>query len=125
LLHTDRTWLPPEKRAWASWNYARQDEERGVVTLTYYMNYLQGLQSETDYLVTLNPSEDIDEKCLIKEFLYTHPNYTFDALESQAHLELLNGQRNTWYCGSYFGYGFHEDAFRSGVNVARALGVDF
>jgi uncharacterized protein len=125
VLHTDTRFMPPVRRAWAAWNYTRQQKMSGIASLSYNMNILQGLTTEKDYIVTLNPTEAIPEEHVVRELFYSHPNYTFESLESQSHLAALNGKRNAYYCGSYFGHGFHEDAFRSGVEVARQLGVTF
>jgi predicted NAD/FAD-binding protein len=121
VLHTDLSLLPPNRRAWASWNYC---EEIGVgsdhpVVVTYHMNRLQSLRTHKQYCVTLNPIQPIASEHIVREFDYTHPLYNFAAVESQQHLPKLNGVRNTYFCGSYFGYGFHEDAVRSGVAVAN------
>jgi predicted NAD/FAD-binding protein len=88
------------------------------------MNRLQRLETRKRYLVTLNPSRPIDGECIIAQMTYTHPIYTFDSINTQAELPRLNGKNNSSFCGSYFGYGFHEDAARSGVQAAAALGAD-
>lgn len=126
VLHTDISLLPFNRRAWASWNYMREREiESGSpVTVTYHMNRLQNLKTENNYCVTLNPVKPIPGKYIIREIEYTHPMFTFDALKTQQDLPVLNGQNNTCFCGSYFGYGFHEDAVRSAVKVAEKFGID-
>lgn len=126
VLHTDSSILPQRKRAWASWNYRRETSRNGSapVSVTYHMNRLQGLKLDTDFCVSLNTSYDLDPKTVIAEFDYEHPCYTLEAVRSQQALASLNGSRGTYYCGSYFGYGFHEDAVRSGVEVAKAFGVE-
>jgi predicted NAD/FAD-binding protein len=125
ILHTDISFLPENPRARASWNYVR---ERNVapdapVTLTYHMNRLQNLKTQEDYCVTLNPLRPIPPERVVGEFLYTHPMYTAEAVAAQPLLPGLNGQRHTFFCGSYFGYGFHEDALRSGLEVAKGFGI--
>ncbi len=124
-LHTDLAWMPSSPRAWASWNIIRGtlSDNRSPVTLTYHMNRLQQLKTRSQYLVTLNPFRPIAEDKVIARMTYTHPVFTFDSLGTQPELAGLNGVRNTFFCGSYFGYGFHEDAARSGVQAAAALGV--
>lgn len=124
VLHTDSSVLPPLPRAWAAWNFTRDpsDSGRRPVSVSYYMNLLQGLQARNDYCVTLNPSKGFSASQLIAEFDYQHPHYDFSSLSTQAHLPGLNGQRNSWFCGSYFGYGFHEDAVRSAVAAAKDFG---
>jgi len=123
VLHTDRTFLPPIKRAWASWNYRRERAAGGdePVSVTYYMNRLQGFKSSLDYCVTLNPRTEIGEGSIVAEFNYTHPSYTSDSIKGRELLRGLLGQRSTYYCGSYFGFGFHEDAIKSARRVVDLL----
>ena len=119
LLHTDESAMPPLRSIWSSWNFRRIEGER--TCLTYHMNRLQGLRTEKSYFVSLNlPREP---RGIIREFNYEHPMYTKEALESRAQLTHLNGRRNTWFAGSYFGNGFHEDAVRSAVGVAVGFGI--
>ena len=126
ILHTDTSFLPPNKRAWASWNYVRAaDVSSGqAASLTYYMNRLQNLTTGHDYCVTLNTDRQVPGEKVISEMVYTHPLYTFDAFATQERLRAMNGARNTFFCGSYLGYGFHEDAVTSGIEVARKFGID-
>ena len=125
VLHTDASLLPPQKAAWSAWNFTRERGEADTrpVFVSYYMNLLQGLKAERDYCVTLNRQQEFRPASVIAEFNYYHPQYDFDALATQAELPQLNGQCNSWFCGSYFGYGFHEDAVRSAVEVAKGFGV--
>ncbi|MBN1586744.1 MAG: FAD-dependent oxidoreductase [Candidatus Omnitrophica bacterium] len=123
LLHTDISAMPPTRRAWTSWNYAQEDSgsEEGAVSVTYYMNRLQGIEGQ-DYFVSLNRRSPIASEKILKRIQYTHPVYTFESIASQDGIRRLNGQRNTYFCGSYLGYGFHEDAVSSAVDVARHFG---
>ncbi len=125
VLHTDTRWLPSNRRAWASWNFFRRTgaDDRAGVTLTYHMNRLQRLRTRRQYLVTLNPFAPIAEERIIAEMTYTHPTFTFESMATQSELPRLNGVRHTCFCGAYFGYGFHEDAARAGLQAAAALGV--
>lgn len=125
VLHTDISFLPPLRRAWASWNSSREPGSGAdtPVTLTYHMNRLQRLTAQKEYCVTLNPASPVAEAEKIFETGFTHPLYTFESIDSQKRLPELNGQRNTYFCGSYFGYGFHEDAVRSAVRVAGHFGL--
>ncbi|MCG6894260.1 MAG: FAD-dependent oxidoreductase [Desulfobacteraceae bacterium] len=125
-LHTDTRWMPTNPRAWASWNFIRpaQAAAPGPVTLTYHMNRLQQLHTRNHYLVTLNPPEPIDDDNVIAEMTYTHPVFTFESIGTQKDLSRLNGVQNTYFCGSYFRYGFHEDAARSGALAAAAVGTE-
>lgn len=126
ILHTDESVMPPLKRAWASWNYTRERELSPVplVSVTYDMNRIQGLKTSRRYFVSLNRQRPIGPGKVIKEISYTHPVYSREAVETQPKLPALNGVRNTYFCGSYFGYGFHEDAVKSGVEVARCFDLD-
>jgi predicted NAD/FAD-binding protein len=124
VLHTDTALLPPRRRAWASWNYTAPAAGRGsAVQVTYYMNRLQRLRVRGQYCVTLNPGGAVRDEHVVREITCTHPVYDRAALASQRELHRLNGRRATWFCGSYFGYGFHEDAVRSGLEVARTFGL--
>jgi predicted NAD/FAD-binding protein len=125
VLHSDTRWMPTLSRAWASWNYMREPGGTGSspISLTYHMNRLQKLNTRRPYFVTLNPVGAIPEEAVIGTFLYTHPTYSFESLATQESLRDLNAKRHTYYCGSYFGYGFHEDAVRSAADVAADIGV--
>ncbi|MCF7838372.1 MAG: FAD-dependent oxidoreductase [Candidatus Marinimicrobia bacterium] len=122
VLHTDRNALPPRRGAWASWNYCRETGNPAV-SLTYDMNRLQGLDTQRHYLVTLNRQTSLAPGCVLDTCDFQHPSFTFPALEARAQLEQLNGRDGVFFCGAYFGNGFHEDGCRSGVRVAQALGV--
>ena len=119
VLHTDASLLPRSPAAHASWNYRVDGEERP--TVTYYLNRLQRLESETDYLVSLN--QEIDDEHAIARFVYTHPRFDGAAIRAQRRLEELSGQRHTEFAGAYFGNGFHEDGLASGVRAAASLGA--
>ena len=124
-LHRDPGLMPPVRRAWASWNYRRHaiSDPDSPVTVTYDMNRLQKLETRHRYFVTLNPQTPIPESCIVREMAYTHPQYSFEAFRSQKELPGLNGRQNTFFCGAYFGYGFHEDGVRSALGVAEHFGV--
>jgi len=125
VLHTDPGCMPPIRRAWASWNYIREAgaPAKAPVTLTYHMNRLQGLDTRRPYFVTLNPGREIDARQVVARLTYTHPMFTFESLATQPRLARLNHGHRTSYCGSYFGYGFHEDAVRAAVDVAAVFGI--
>lgn len=127
VLHTDVSAMPPHRRAWSSWNYTREKAagSDATVSVTYHMNTLQGLRTQEQYLVSLNRKRAIPPARVVRDLVYTHPTYTFASMATQSELAALNGRRNTYFCGAYFGYGFHEDGVRSGVEVARALGVEW
>jgi predicted NAD/FAD-binding protein len=126
VLHTCEAHLPPDQKLWASWNFMRalgQADSRPV-SVSYYMNRLQNLETEKSYIVTLNPETEIPEEHVINRTTLTHPLYSFDSMDTQKGLRAENGSLNTWFCGSYFGYGFHEDAVRSAVEVAQGFGIE-
>lgn len=124
VLHNDPRLMPNRRRTWSSWNYLQSPQDRGDAALcvTYWMNRLQGIDPSTPLFVTLNPFAEPAEESVIGEFAYEHPRFDRTALQAQKHLWSLQGRRNTWFCGSYFGYGFHEDALQSGLAVAEAIG---
>ncbi|WP_420546763.1 NAD(P)/FAD-dependent oxidoreductase [Curvivirga sp.] len=122
-LHTDESLMPNTKRAWSSWNYLRDNVDgEDNVCVTYWMNRLQHLSGDRNYFVTLNPTRMPKEGSVIRSFLYHHPVFDRAAMSAQKLLWNLQGTRRIWYCGSYFGYGFHEDALQSGLAVAEQLG---
>ncbi|MCX2721358.1 NAD(P)/FAD-dependent oxidoreductase [Roseibium salinum] len=123
VLHRDSRWMPRRKRLWSSWNYIKKNKGADTgLCVTYWMNRLQNLQTRTDLFVTLNPYDAIHPKAVEGEFLYDHPVFDAAAMAAQNDLWTLQGARRTWFCGSYFGYGFHEDAFQSGLAVGEQLG---
>ena len=121
VLHTDVSVLPRERAAWACWNFRREAGEEKNVFVTYAMNLLQGLAGERQFLVTLNRPTPHDAGQVLADLVYHHPVYTPESMASQRELASLNGQRGTWFCGSYFGYGFHEDAVRSAHEAVESL----
>ena len=123
VLHTDRGLLPRTPRARASWNYRLPANEADGATVTYHLNRLQSIESAHDICVTLNPVEAIDPVHVVKTFEYAHPLLDAGAVEAQRRYAEISGTRGTWYCGAYWGYGFHEDGVQSALRVCRAFGV--
>lgn len=121
VLHTDASVLPREREAWACWNFRRVAGEDRNVFVTYSMNLLQGLTGNRQFLVTLNRPTPHDGSQVLADLVYHHPVYTVESMATQAELASLNGRRGTWFCGSYFGFGFHEDAVRSAHEAAASL----
>lgn len=124
ILHTDPALMPRRRAAWSSWNYIG-NREHGVsdgCTVSYWMNRLQNLWSPDPLFVTLNPQRAPEPGRFIQLEHYEHPIFDAGAMQAQRRLWSLQGQRNTWFCGSYFGSGFHEDGLQSGLAVAEALG---
>ena len=122
VLHTDTGVLPRTRRAWASWNYYMSAAEEPDVTLTYNLNRLQGHRSAEPILETLNPTITIDPAKVLARMTYHHPIYSVQAIDAQRRYAEINGQRGTYYCGAYWGYGFHEDGVRSALAVAECFG---
>jgi len=122
-LHFDESQLPRNRRAWAAWNYHQPSESRDLPTVTYWMNRLQDLQSSEQILVTLNREDEIDPAKVHGRFEYDHPIYSREGFAAQLRWDEVNGRNATWFCGAWWGYGFHEDGAASGLRVARALGA--
>ena len=108
--------MPVRKKAWSSWNSITKNNNTCV---TYWLNKLQNLNTKVDYFLTLNPVEDIDEKKIIKKMNFTHPYFNNENVKLQKNLNLLQGKQRTWFCGSYFGYGFHEDGLKSSIELIK------
>lgn len=126
LLHSDSSFLPRRRPARASWNYQLEDCARpwSSATLHYFLNRLQGLPTETDWIVSLNPRREPAEGTVARRLLYTHPAYTPASVATQAELPVLNGKKRTWFAGAWFGYGFHEDGLSAGIAAAASLGAE-
>ncbi len=122
-LHTDQSHMPKIKRTWSSWNYmAHQEQDQQSVSVTYWMNRLQGLSTPEPLFVTLNPLEPVNPDKIIKHMTYMHPLFTKEAIAAQKDLYKVQGHRNTYYCGAYAGYGFHEDGATAALAVSELLG---
>lgn len=123
VMHRDRALMPRRRNVWASWNYiggkTRKDES---LCVTYWMNRLQDLPDQEPVFVTLNPSRPVAAESVIHRESYMHPVFDAAAMRAQRALWALQGRRRTWYCGAYFGAGFHEDGVQAGLAVAEALG---
>jgi predicted NAD/FAD-binding protein len=119
VLHGDDKLMPRRKSAWASWNFIEAGNGRQGVT--YWMNLLQNLPTPQPVFVTLNPPRETDPAHTYRSFNYAHPIFDQGAISAQSELPAIQGRNHTWFCGSYFGYGFHEDAFASGLRVAAQL----
>ena len=114
ILHTDERLMPKRKLAWSSWNSISKGNQTCV---TYWLNNLQNLKCDNNFFLTLNPIYKISNNDIVKKINFTHPYFNLETLKYQKDLQLLQGKKRTWYCGSYFGYGFHEDGLKSTINL--------
>jgi predicted NAD/FAD-binding protein len=122
VLHTDQCMMPRRRAVWSSWNYIGSRGNVGdAIYVTYWMNRLQDLGTETPVFVTLNPSQPPRAGTLLHSEIYDHPIFDAQAMDAQRQLWLLQGDRHTWFCGAYFGAGFHEDGLQAGLAVAEQL----
>lgn len=124
ILHTDSSLLPSLRRARASWNCRIARRHTDGVSLTYWMNRLQSLDEPEDFCVTLNASDVVDPRRIIRRMVYHHPEYSTAAFEAQKRRDEINGVNRTWFCGAYWGYGFHEDGLKSALSICRHFGKE-
>ena len=118
FLHTDEELMPKNKSAWSSWNSISKKDLTNTC-VTYWLNQLQNLKTSQNYFLTLNPIQNIEQDKIIKRVIFTHPYFNLKNTLLQKDLKNLQGINRTWYCGSYFGYGFHEDGLKSALEVAK------
>ena len=120
-IHTDKRAMPKNKKAWSSWNSSIDDRNLENNSITYWLNLLQNLRCEENIFLTLNPYFKIDEKKILKQVSFTHPYYDQSALDAQSDLITLQNKKDLLFCGSYFGYGFHEDGIKSSIEMLKNL----
>ena len=118
-LHTDDSIMPRKKLAWSSWNYRVEDNKESSVI--YWMNSLQGVSENVNYFVSINDPNKVNPQKIIRKINYEHPIFNINTIKAQDKLPTLNQGNQIYFCGSYFKYGFHEDAFTSGLQLARTL----
>jgi len=125
IVHRDMSFMPQRKKCWASWVYLSEErkDDKAVVSLSYWMNNLQGIDTQHPVIVTLNPGRRPQEILIYNEHKFSHPIFNTQAIQAQERLAEIQGQRGLWFCGAYQRYGFHEDGLLSAVNVAKSLGV--
>lgn len=122
VLHTDTRLLPKRPLAWASWNYRLGGPVDQPAAVTYDMNILQGIQSDTTFCVSLNQTAAIDPSKILARYTYAHPQYSLAGMAAQARWEELLGANHSYFCGAYWANGFHEDGVVSALRVAREFG---
>ena len=121
-LHTDESIMPRMRKLWSSWNYRVEKKHHELVSsCTYWMNSLQDVSQKKNYFVTINDRGNIHRDKILNEQIYEHPIFTVDAMKMQQQLPELNKNGRLYFCGSYFRYGFHEDAFMSAVSVCEEI----
>ena len=119
IIHTDETLMPKNKKAWSSWNSSVNKENTSETSITYWLNLLQNLKTNKNIFLSLNPFLKIDPKKIISKVKFTHPYYDKEALENQNRLKNIQNKKNLLFCGSYFGYGFHEDGIKSSLEMIK------
>jgi len=125
VLHRDISVMPKSRHCWASWVYASDGnlvEPR--LSVTYWMNLLQGIPNETPLFVTLNPKTPIAPEKIFDTHIFDHPVFDRAVVAAQADVQAMQGRRGTWFCGAHLRHGFHEDGLASAVHVARLLGCE-
>ena len=120
-IHTDEKVMPKNKKAWCSWNSLMSKDNIEKNSITYWLNLLQKLKCEQNIFLTLNPYFEIDKSKILKKVKFTHPYFDQAALDFQSKLINLQNKRNILFCGSYFGYGFHEDGIKSSIEMLKNL----
>lgn len=122
VLHRDTTLMPKRRRFWSSWNYNASSDPGDLVSVTYWMNELQGLDSSDNHFVSLNPIREPSPQLVDRELVYHHPVFNGETHAAQQLLWDLQGVNRTWFAGAWFGAGFHEDGLQAGLAVAEQLG---
>jgi predicted NAD/FAD-binding protein len=122
VLHSDPLLMPRRRAMWSSWNYVGQATGGGPCSPTYWMNLLQGLETDQPLFVTLNPHREPRSGSVAHVDRYEHPLFDAAAVHAQRRLWSLQDGQGIWFCGAYFGAGFHEDGLQAGLAVAEQLG---
>lgn len=125
ILHSDQSFMPKNKKTWASWIYLseKKQDKNPAVALSYWMNNLQPLNTDTPVIVTLNPERRPNQEMIYDEHIFSHPVFDLKAIQAQERIQTLQGDKGLWFCGAYQRYGFHEDGLLSAVNIAKKMGV--
>ena len=121
IIHFDDSIMPKNKKAWCSWNSSMSKDNIEKTSVTYWLNQLQNLKIDKDIFLTINPFREIPEEKIFKKVKFTHPYYDSDALSNQNNLNKIQNRKNILFCGSYFGYGFHEDGIKSSIDMLKTF----
>ena len=119
IIHSDEKFMPKNKKAWSSWNSLIDYNNLKDSSVTYWLNLLQNLKINKNIFLTLNPFSQIPKDKILKKIKFTHPYYDKQALDHQKELQLIQNKKNILFCGSYFGYGFHEDGLKSSLEMLK------
>ena len=121
VIHTDESFMPKNKKNWCSWNSSMHINNTEKTSVTYWLNQLQNLKINKNIFLTINPFTEISENRILKKVKFTHPYYDNQALDCQNQLNLIQNKENILFCGSYFGYGFHEDGIKSSIEMLKSI----
>ncbi len=121
VIHFDETIMPKNKKVWCSWNSSMSKDNVEKTSVTYWLNQLQNLKIKRNIFLTINPFARIPENKVFKKVSFTHPYYDNDALSNQINLANIQNKKNILFCGSYFGYGFHEDGIKSSIDMLNSI----
>ena len=121
IIHFDETIMPKNKKAWCSWNSSMSIDNIEKTSVTYWLNQLQNLKIDRNIFLTINPYREISSDQIFKKVTFTHPYYDAEALSNQQNLYRIQNKKNILFCGSYFGYGFHEDGIKSSIDMLKTL----
>jgi len=121
IIHFDESIMPRNKKAWCSWNSSMSADNIEKTSVTYWLNQLQNLKIDKDIFLTINPFREIPPNKIFKKVKFTHPYFDADALSNQCNLQKIQNKKNILFCGSYFGYGFHEDGIKSSIDMLKML----
>ncbi len=121
ILHCDENMMPKNKKTWSSWNSFVDPKDLNKSSLSYWLNLLQNLDLKKNIFLTLNPFKKISEDKILRKITFTHPYYNQEALDNQKNLKNIQNKENLLFCGSYFGYGFHEDGIKSSIEMLKNL----
>ena len=125
VVHSDESFMPKRKGAWASWVYLsdNQEDDNPQISLSYWMNNLQPLQTKTPIIATLNPARDPSKNLTYDEYWFDHPVFDASAINAQEQIQAIQGKDRFWFCGAYCRYGFHEDGLWSAFKIAEKMGI--
>ncbi|MDC0400829.1 FAD-dependent oxidoreductase [Candidatus Pelagibacter sp.] len=121
VIHFDESIMPKNKKAWCSWNSSMDSSNIEKTSITYWINQLQNLKIDRNIFLTINPFKEIPTEKIFKKVAFTHPYYDTEALLNQSRLYRIQNKKNILFCGSYFGYGFHEDGIKSTIEMLKTL----